>query len=268
MSRRDSAIQVKVDLSNPGHFFACCGLLELADRLWGGAEGWFNNGLFLARSMTEAGGTLQELVQAVSQAELRQLDADNDMSSSVEMSSPFGLRLDWWQETDDQGRGSPLKVWAGSMRNVRIARAMQHALRRPELQTDQMFDQGMVVYDPDESDKKVEPFYFDSRRGSNALSLDIGFGPDALQMTTAAYPAVEFLCLVGLQRCRPMPTDKGRVFHYYAWSSPLSVAVLPAAVAGLLVGVGVKGFRFESAFRTDQKKHKALLPATPLGAKP
>jgi CRISPR-associated protein Csb3 len=35
------SIRVKVDLTNPGQFFACCGLLELADRLWPGAEGWF-----------------------------------------------------------------------------------------------------------------------------------------------------------------------------------------------------------------------------------
>jgi CRISPR-associated protein Csb3 len=34
-------ITIPVDLTNPGQFFACCGLLELADRLWPGAEGWF-----------------------------------------------------------------------------------------------------------------------------------------------------------------------------------------------------------------------------------
>jgi hypothetical protein len=33
---------VAVDPTNPGQFFACCGLLELADRLWPGAEGWFD----------------------------------------------------------------------------------------------------------------------------------------------------------------------------------------------------------------------------------
>ena len=34
-------IRITVDPTNPGQFFACCGLLELADRLWPGAEGWF-----------------------------------------------------------------------------------------------------------------------------------------------------------------------------------------------------------------------------------
>src|SRR6266545_794451 len=35
-------IHIKVDVTNPGQFFACCGLLELADRLWPGAEGYFS----------------------------------------------------------------------------------------------------------------------------------------------------------------------------------------------------------------------------------
>jgi CRISPR-associated protein Csx14 len=34
-------IQLRLQPTNPGQFFACCGLLELADRLWNGAEGSF-----------------------------------------------------------------------------------------------------------------------------------------------------------------------------------------------------------------------------------
>lgn len=43
MTQPRSNINVNVDVTNPGQFFACCGLLELADRLWPGAEGWFEN---------------------------------------------------------------------------------------------------------------------------------------------------------------------------------------------------------------------------------
>jgi len=32
------SITVTVDVTNPGQFFACCGLLELADRLWPGRK--------------------------------------------------------------------------------------------------------------------------------------------------------------------------------------------------------------------------------------
>ena len=42
MTTTESTIRIVVDPTNPGQYFACCGLLELADRLWpGGAEGWF-----------------------------------------------------------------------------------------------------------------------------------------------------------------------------------------------------------------------------------
>src|SRR3990172_7193974 len=40
------SITVNVDVSNPGQFFACCGLFELADRLWPGAEGGFDGQSF------------------------------------------------------------------------------------------------------------------------------------------------------------------------------------------------------------------------------
>jgi len=39
-----ASFAVQVDAMNPGQFFACCGLLELAHRLWPGAEGWFDEG--------------------------------------------------------------------------------------------------------------------------------------------------------------------------------------------------------------------------------
>jgi CRISPR-associated protein Csx14 len=38
MSNHTPNIRIPVDLTNPGQFFACCGLLELADRLWPGAD--------------------------------------------------------------------------------------------------------------------------------------------------------------------------------------------------------------------------------------
>ena len=40
------AITLEVDLTNPGQFLACCGLLELASRLDGEAVGWFEGTRF------------------------------------------------------------------------------------------------------------------------------------------------------------------------------------------------------------------------------
>ena len=44
MTNPKPSIQIPVDLTNPCQFFACCDLLELADRLWPGALGWFASG--------------------------------------------------------------------------------------------------------------------------------------------------------------------------------------------------------------------------------
>jgi CRISPR-associated protein Csb3 len=111
----------------------------------------------------------------------------------------------------------------------------------------------------------VEPYYFDARRGNNAQSRDIGFAPDALKMTTAAFPAVEFLCLVGLQRFRPIPTNKGRVFEYSTWRTPAAPEIAAALACSVIPDVHAQRYHFENSFRTDQKKHKAFLPATLVG---
>ncbi len=257
------AIRIRVDPSNPGQFFACCGLLEMAERLWKGGEGWFEKGMFYLRPF--GGGedrTLSSLLHEISKTPLKQIDPEDDFSSPMELPSPFALRIDWWK--DESTGGDQLKVWAGSMRSVRIARAMQATLSRTELHNEGLFEYGAVVYDPQEPDKKVEPFYFDARRGSNALAIDIGFMPDSLSMTTVAYPTVEFLCLVGLQRFRPKPTATRRVFDYFTWLVPLAIEVAPLAASGVLSRVDGRGYRFQIAFRTDQKKHKAFTPAIPI----
>lgn len=258
-----SFIRVHVDPSNPGQFFACCGLLELAERLWKGGEGWFEKGMFCLRSLGgEEDGRLSSLLDEISKVPLMQIDPKDDFSSPIELPSPFDLRIDWWK--DESAGGNQFKVWAGSMRNVRIARAMQATLSRTEIHHEGLFDYGDVVYDPQEPDKKVEPFYFDARRGSNSLAIDIGFMPDSLTMMTIAYPVVEFLCFIGLQRFRPMPTDKRRVFDYFTWRVPLTSQVAPVATCGYLPHAGGRGYRFQIAFRTDQRKHKAFTSATPI----
>jgi CRISPR-associated protein Csb3 len=258
MSYPHASITVKVDVTNPGQFFACCGLLELAGRLWPGAEGWFTDSTF----NIECSGVFKELLRVTINARLVQLDPEDNMASPLQLSRPFDLMLDWW--TDKLAGGQQLKVWAGSMRSVRIARAMQQAISEAQ-DPEQLLDYATVVYDTDDRKKKVEPYYFDSRRGWNAQSRDIGFAPDSLKMTTAAYPAVEFLCLVGLQRFRPASTKQRRVFDYHKWSEPLPVLAAATAANGALSAAKLTAYRFENAFRTAQKKHKSFLPATPIG---
>ncbi|MFY7952904.1 MAG: type I-G CRISPR-associated protein Cas8g2, partial [Armatimonadaceae bacterium] len=235
MTEPTDLITVSVDPTNPGQFFACCGLLELADRLWPGAEGWFAEGgreFHIACDGTLTGiadalrttGVVGALTPALQQEreglelekrrlkklrqklpgalEKRRKELGNLFrAGSLKLPTPFDLLLDWWRSDDE----SIPKTWAGSQAVIRIALAAHDGCVR--LLTHELPFQEYRVMRPavasaddeveeEESGDKVEPFYFDAQRGSNALARDIGFVPDALQIETHASPVVEFLTLV------------------------------------------------------------------------
>lgn len=259
-------IRIPVDVTNPGQFFACCGLLELAARLWPGTAGQFIDQFFVIEAPSSVDAKLSKLFRAFSDCTLvdeestdadSESEKDEDNARPMSLAAPFGITLNWWSD-------KALKPWAGSMNATLIFKAMRAAIKAD---CGDPFNDLRVVNDPQDhgqtmkKSKKREPFYFDARRGGNAKSLDIGFAPDAFSMTSAACPAVESLCMVGLQRFRPMPTDRPRVFDYCTWSISLPPSVAAAAACGLLPGMGGRRFRFENAFRTDQRKHKGFLPA-------
>ncbi len=215
----------------------------------------------------------------------------------ITIGKPFDYVLDWWLNQKERGLFAAIcagtatvtrqkqqesdddaipKTWAGTQQVLRIAQATLIDTVRA-FKTERPFDFKCVMRpmsDQTEDEEprtgkrrgkkkakdKVEPFYFDSRQGGDALPLDIGFSPNELSMESKAFPAVELLCLIGLQRCRPKLTNTPLVFEYFTWSAPLSVSVLPAAIGGFL-GQGF-GYRFENAYRTDQRKHSGYLPAT------
>jgi CRISPR-associated protein Csb3 len=250
------SFQIRVDVTNPGQFFACCGLLELASRLTPEAFGWFERNTFYVAQSHQ----FSELLVAITSAVLQQLDPDDATASPIQILAPFNVRLDWWKTSDRTV--SDLKVWAGTMESFRIARAMQYTMRAPEFASEDLLNIGIVAYDPDDPNKKVEPFYFDARRGPNAHSRDVGFAPNDLGVRTIASPSVEFLCLIGLQRTKPVPVpNMPRVFDYHVWTKPLPATLMPVAAAGILPDSATNGYRFESWFRTGQRKHKAFLSA-------
>jgi CRISPR-associated protein Csb3 len=240
-------IRLSVDLTNPGYFFGSCGVFELAQRIWPRATAHFESAHFVVSD-----GDLRDLVSRTSQARLEVLEPGNQTSSALRLADPFDLRLDWWK--DERG----LKTWAGRMSVDRIATSLQRDL--PSTVDRGFFDEAHVVLGAD--GKKVEPYYFDGRRGAAALPLDVGFSSDALSLETVAFSATEFFTLVGLQRFRPSEA-RLRVYTYRAWRTPLPATLAALAMAGALPDDGPR-FQFESAFRTDQRKHKAFSPAIPL----
>jgi CRISPR-associated protein Csx14 len=240
-------IHLDVDLTNPGQFFGCCGVFELAQRLWPGVTAHFVGARFVVSD-----GNLSELVTRITEAPLQVLEPTNLTSSALRLAEPFDFRIDWWKVE----RG--LKTWAGRMSVDRIATSLQRDL--PNTLSKGFFDDGHVIVGAD--GKKVEPYYFDGRRGATALPLDVGFSSDALSLETVAFSATEFFTLLGLQRFRPSEV-KLRVYRYRAWREPLPVTLAALVVANAIPDDGPL-FQFESAFRTDQRKHKAFSPAIPV----
>jgi CRISPR-associated protein Csx14 len=256
MNNAVSSISVPVDLSNPGQFFACCGLFELADRLWRSEEvhAHFESQRFhlTGRDSTR---TIASLLSQFAKTECEQLDPEDNAASPLRLLSPFDLRLDWWVKSEknqvDLGGGGQLKTWAGKQFGPLIFGLMKKAAEGAALAASPL-DYGTSVFDGRDGKanrKTVSPFYFDSRR--EGTCLDLGFSPDEQDMSVESFPAVESLALVGLQRFRPFVDDttSPKSFVYTPWAEPLPTVVAGAAACGLVTVGSCGTFRFTKPSR-------------------
>lgn len=284
MSSSTPNISIPVDLTNPGQFFACCGLLELADRLWPGSEfpgvvGWFERRRFCMLTQDRS----KKLEELLAETQALRFDVGDDTESEEQddkeddlpvapillfwKNEKPAIYLDWWSE-------KAIKPWAGSMKERVILRAMLTAidpgnerpfddLRRVQYQSPKLTKAGK----PSKPQKK-EPFYFDPRRGNKSHPLDCGFSPDAHKMEAECCPALESLCFIGLQRARPAPTGVANQSKYTVWTklSPTDPGITANLVGAVTCGVvrfpGSSTYVFDNYFRTDQRKHKTFSQAT------
>jgi len=269
----EPSFSVNADVTNPGQFFACCGLLELAQRLWPSAEGWFDRDSPCFRlASSDRGPSLASLISRLRSSRLNRVDAGaddktcplcltDDDPQDKNGNRLLSVRLDWW--LDKGSTGASLKTWAGQQKVTTISRAMLHNASNIEEIDESWLKPGKLTRDPDPPNKVVEPFYFDARRFAH--SLDVGFSLDAQGAETVAHPAVELLCLIGLQRFRPAAGPDKWSFDYWTWSLPLTAAVAAGVVSSAVPTHARVGYRFHLRFRDDQKRYKAFSSATPIG---
>jgi len=292
-----SEFKIKVDITNPGQFFACCGLFELAHRLWPGVEGYFDTqaGMFIFPCKSQENGIelLKKLrecpLEGLSDAERQELKSletrkqelkkqkkkldpqeekrrkalgDKARSGRLTLGEPFSLLLDWWQTEDE----TTPKTWAGKQEIHKIARAAQKALSPAVINNpEDILDYACVLRSTREyakksdENKKVAPFYFDAR--SFVHSLDTGFSLDVQELELMAYPAVELLALVGLQRFRP--AAQGQDFDYWIWTHPMPALVASAIACGAASAEASIRYRFRLRFRDDRGRYKAFEYAQP-----
>lgn len=233
-------IRVKADPCNPGQFLACCGLLELADRLWPGAEGWFTAGEFCV-SGSGSLHTLLSLLVMDPPEEITRLSNDLDVKPliaplrfSFDGGATKTLTLDAWVTVKiDKGKviavaNPPWNFWSGQQTSLRIWSALRSALAEQLMNFNaagarDLFNQRVLL---------SGRFGFDPGAAWNAL--DVGFSPNEQQLDVASSAAVELLAAVGLQRFRPQLAHNRATFEYATWGQPLGPAIAAAAAGGAI----------------------------------
>jgi CRISPR-associated protein Csb3 len=279
-------IKVHVDVTNPGQFFGCCGLLELADRFCDGAEGWFEadnfhiasepqlslaslqesiRALEVTNCMTaEQNVRLKQLASMTKQQRISQkLEEEKKQLDSLRRESPIRLKgkidlvIDWFR--DDCAGGSRFKTWAGQQSVLDISVSMHSALSEANDSIwHAVFGAGL-------------PFNFDSDLGVQGSAIDLGFSFDPLSGSAATRieiscrPGLELLCFIGLQRFRPKEMADRNRFTYFAWTTPCRPNIAAALAACSIESKNGTRFVFPLLYRT--KYLKSFLPATPVGVR-
>ncbi len=252
MTYPEPNIRIDVDVTNPGQFFACCGLLELADRLWPGAEGWFEERQFRIMGSLNSQPDLRMLLARLSEAHAEPLVGSSDAKlSPVQIGTPFNFRLDWWLDTCGE-KTLFGKMFSGQKRTLkdvtRLQGSLSEALRRDHDDTSLL----------DWNAPLKGRFGVDPRAGWKAL--DVGFSPNEQGMAVGTYLVTELVGAIGLQASPPK--EHGDTYLYAPWFRPLSACVSRAAAAGLIPGIGDSLYSFGL---TKRGGYKGFDFATPIG---
>lgn len=239
-------IQIKVDVLNPGQFFACCGLLELAERLWVGTEGWFGTDVFYLRTH----GTLREILTRLTHYTPRQLDQVCGHIPVKPIIAPLEIVLDgegsqhlvidfWMRVGMVKGNvqaisNRPWNCWSGNQTPLRIWLPLRQALKVivNEKSDDELLS--LLTF----AKPLTGRFGFDSAAAWNAL--DQGFSPNDQGMAVNSSPASELLAAIGIQRFRPWVSEDRRTVSYATWTVPASAIVASAMSSLAVFGYGAR----------------------------
>lgn len=220
---------LNVDLQNPGQFFACCGLFELAYRQGSGeVESWFSDGQF------HLAGEPVDLVENLLSCEIKD-------DGFIWIGEPFNLILNWWfnrkaNEWQIRHGFGPLKTWAGQQKPGDIMSCSRDALVSRGLEPD-CFDYGTVV--------KRKPFYHDSRMNMWSSALDTGWSNNDEKLKIITFPAVDTLSVIGLQRFLPKCNEHLQ-YTYVPWQQPYPIAVAAMVASAAIPEHGSKQYQFSA----------------------
>jgi CRISPR-associated protein Csx14 len=261
---RVSDLRVQLDPLNPGHFYACCGLLELAALEHGPVisrfeleprrprVSWFCMHDIPSNFLSDA---LEQLRSAA-------LSFDSRFEASINpttvMFGNHALELDWWLD-EFREKPSPVKCWAGQVTTRKLFEELLGLLEISSSGSD-LFQKSRLT---------KSKFGVDPRAAWNAR--DCGYSPNEHGTDSATFTAVEVLASIGLQTFRPVIERRNRPVRYHLWTSSLPVCVartasrapwdgLPHDALQFLIasrGQSYKYFRFSEAAKQKRRKDES-----------
>ena len=228
---------IKVDVRNPGQFFACCGILYCADRMFENAECCFNGDEFTIRAECDVNpinAVIKRLNQTPTSDAVR---PDTDSSDSPLYVDSIPIRFDFYNHIDNRHK---IKLFAGREEFATIISRWLDHLQEYDV-TDTTNLQDFARFDV--------PSGLDTSTSWNAL--DVGFSLNEQDMERRSYPLTEFFAHVGIQTYAW--TASKAAYTYRTWPVFLPITVARAVSAGILQLQNTRRFRFY-AKKTGQKQ--------------
>jgi CRISPR-associated protein Csx14 len=226
--------RIALDPRNPGQYFACCGLFELAEVTAPGAQGGFEDSGATFVLETEASLPPAKLT-VLPRVSLEGDPWDETLEPLALAIAGGEIRLNWWLNETLTGK-SALKTWGGQQTPRRV---LGELLRQLDYSTPLPLLFNAAVYGRSR-------FGVDPRSAWEAL--DAGYSPNDIGQEAITFPWVETLAVVGLQGFRPAERERTR-YRYSAWCYQLPLVAARAACAAPWPGLTVQSFEFVVALR-------------------
>lgn len=246
-------LRFPLDPTNPGQFYASCGLVELFELFGAETLSWFElaaNRPRTAEFVIAVGSPLDldRVLSGIAEAQFEPITGDTEESIKPVRATINGgqVELDWWLD-EFRLKANSLKCWAGQVTSLKLFQELS-LLIEPGTPPEKLF----AAAQPTKSKFGVDP-----RSAWNAL--DFGYSPNEQGQDVATFPAVEILAAFGLQSFRPSTTARDNML-YNLWDKPLPRLAACQLAANAWEDAPVSAFRFSIEKRGS---YKFFTPAMP-----
>ena len=244
---------ILLDPQNPGHFYACCGLIELFDISGARVQSRFDVSedrprfaRFELRSDKQL--DLPSLLDELRSASFERLDHPDKAVRPIRLRLRGGeMLLDWWFDAF-RIKTTNIKCWAGQVTTEKLLAELLPAID-PNTETKRLFQTSRMM---------KTRFGIDPRSAWNAL--DLGYSPNEHNQDAATYPLVEVLGAIGLQGFRPNATSRSSVM-YGLWKDWLPR--VPARRAATIGWPGISSASYQFSIEKRGQSYKFFTFAAP-----